>query len=260
MFGNYLWHARLAVTNDKGNGALIVMPPFESLAMRAYVLVNRTGGIVVGIVIFALVAGFLGLRLYSVLGKRTGHEQPLARAPEDLLRTVLPVGPDTGRDSAPADVETITDPEVESGLRAISVADRSFNAADFLDGAQSAYRIILEAYWSGDKETLSQLAADDVRQAFEEAIADRAEQGHTLDNRLVNIERAVISSASLVEGTANITVRFDADIAAVTRNAEGAVLAGSLSDAVPTHDSWTFSRVVKASDPNWILTDTDEAE
>ncbi len=260
MSGICWWPARLAVASVKGNGALIVMPPFVTEAKRAYVAYGRTGGIVVGIVIFALVAGFLGLRLYSVLGKRTGHEQPLARAPEDLLRSVLPVGTDANRDSAPADVETIADPQVESGLRAISVADRSFNPADFIEGAQSAYRIILQAYWTGDRETLSQLVADDVRQAFEEAIADRLEQGHTLDNRLVNIERAVISSASLDEGTANITVRFDADIAAVTRSADGTVLAGSLSDAVPTHDSWTFSRVVKASDPNWILTDTDEAE
>ncbi|MFP5455915.1 MAG: TIM44-like domain-containing protein, partial [Alphaproteobacteria bacterium] len=47
--------------------------------------------------------------------------------------------------------------------------------------------------------------------------------------------------------------------AAVTRDAEGNVLAGSLSDAVPTHDVWTFSRHVRADDPNWMLVETDEA-
>lgn len=214
----------------------------------------------VGIVIFALVAGFLGLRLYSVLGKRTGNEQPWASAPEDAMRNVVPITKNTQRDTAPVDIEPVTDPEVESGLRAISVADRSFNADEFIDGAASAYRMILEAYWIGETETLASLAADDVRVAFEEAIADRAEQGHVLDNRLINIERAVISSATLVGGTANITVRFDADIAAVTRDRDGNVIAGSVSDAVPTHDSWTFSRVLKTNDPNWLLTDTDEAE
>ena len=56
------------------------------------------------------------------------------------------------------------------------------------------------------------------------------------------------------------SVRFDADIAAVTRDAEGQVLAGSLTDALETHDVWTFEREVRSDDPNWILVDTDEAD
>ncbi len=214
----------------------------------------------VGIVIFALVAGFLGLRLYSVLGKGTGNEQPWARAPEDALRNVVSITKNTVRDLAPADSEPTADPEVESGLRSITVADRSFNADEFIEGAASAYRMILEAYWTGDMIAVAQFTSPDVHDAFEEAIMLRVADGHVLDNRLINIERAVISSATLVDGTANITVRFDADIAAVTRDRDSNVIAGSVSDAVPTHDSWTFSRVLKTSDPNWLLTDTDEAE
>ena len=80
-----------------------------------------------------------------------------------------------------------------------------------------------------------------------------------LDNRLVSIERAVIADASVSGRDARITVRFDADIAAVTRDGEGNVLAGSLTDAVETHDVWTFARTLKSSDPNWKLADTDEA-
>jgi predicted lipid-binding transport protein (Tim44 family) len=215
---------------------------------------------VVEIVIFALVAGFLGLRLYSVLGKRTGHEQPLVRAPEDLVRAVMPVAVESPRDVTPAEREAEFDPSVEGGLRSISVADRTFNAADFIDGAKGAYRMILEGYWSGDAAAFSDYVADDVSAAFNEAIKARAQAGEVLDNRLITIERTVISAASLEGGVAHIVVRFDADIAAVTRDAEGRVIAGSLSDAVPTHDSWTFSRTIKDKNPNWILTDTDEAE
>ncbi|RYD86682.1 MAG: Tim44 domain-containing protein, partial [Sphingomonadales bacterium] len=72
-------------------------------------------------------------------------------------------------------------------------------------------------------------------------------------------ESAVIEQAKLVGQTASVTVRFDADIAAVTRDTEGNVIAGSLTDAVPTHDVWTFSRQVRADDPNWTLVETDEA-
>ncbi|GAA3264047.1 hypothetical protein GCM10020258_30120 [Sphingomonas yabuuchiae] len=95
--------------------------------------------------------------------------------------------------------------------------------------------------------------------AFAEAIEQRREAGQTLDNRLIRVESAKIVDAQVEAREARITVRFDADIAAVTRDAEGHVIAGSLSDAVETHDVWTFARTLKSGDPNWKLVDTDEA-
>jgi predicted lipid-binding transport protein (Tim44 family) len=76
----------------------------------------------------------------------------------------------------------------------------------------------------------------------------------------VAIEQAVISEAALERGVAVITVRFEADIAAVTRDGEGQVVAGSLSDAVQTRDLWTFRRDTASRDPNWLLVETDEEE
>ena len=119
--------------------------------------------------------------------------------------------------------------------------------------------MILEAYWRGDESGLEALTNDDVRGAFAASIADRSTAGHVLDNRLVTIEKAIIVAASVNGKLAEITVQFDADIAAVTRDADGAVVAGSLTDAVPTIDVWTFARTLKSDDPNWILTDTDES-
>ncbi len=103
------------------------------------------------------------------------------------------------------------------------------------------------------------ITPDDVYEAFASAIAERKTAGQVLDNRLVTIETAVIENAKLVSGTASVTVRFDADIAAVTRDTDGNVVAGSLTDAVPTHDVWTFSRQMRSGDPNWTLVETDEA-
>jgi len=151
------------------------------------------------------------------------------------------------------------EPKAEPGLRAIVAGEPGFDVARFLEGAQAAYRMVLEAFWKGDEDALADLAVDDVRAAFVEAIEARREAGEVLDNRLVSIERALIADASLTGREARITVRFDADIAAVTRDAEGNVLAGSLTDAVETHDVWTFARTLKSSDPNWKLADTDEA-
>ncbi|KAK0348759.1 hypothetical protein LTR94_035929, partial [Friedmanniomyces endolithicus] len=102
--------------------------------------------------------------------------------------------------------------------------------------------MILEAFWKGDEATLEWLTERDVREAFAQAIADRKAAGHVLDNRLVSIERAVVTEASVEGGVARVSVRFDADIAAITRDADGNIIAGSMSDAVETHDVWTFLR------------------
>ena len=189
------------------------------------------------IVLLAMVALFVGLRLYSVLGRRTGHEQqPILRPAETAAATEAPA------------------PAADLG------ADSSFDVARFLEGAQAAYRMILDAFWRGDREELRHLVGGDVLATFEEAITAREEAGEQLDNRLVQIERAVISDARLAGRTAEVDVRFDADIAAVTRDREGKVIAGTLSDAIPTHDVWTFRRNLASGDPNWLLVETDEAD
>lgn len=211
------------------------------------------------VVLLAMVAGFLAMRLYSVLGKRTGHEQPLPRTAEERPASI----------SLPRTIETVAEPReianrhletgAEKGIRAIVAAEPGFDVGQFLEGAQAAYRMTLEAFWKGDEDALGHLAIDEVKAAFAEAIVARREAGETLDNRLVSIERAIIADASVSGRDARITVRFDADIAAVTRDAEGNVLAGSVTDAVETHDVWTFARTLKSNDPNWKLADTDEA-
>lgn len=212
------------------------------------------------IVIFGMIALFLGMRLYAVLGKRTGHEQPLSRPPEDLVRERAPVPQvEESRDGVVVVPEEQHSASADAGIRAIAAADRSFSVGAFLDGAKQAYQLILEGFWAGKEDQYRPYVSEEVRAAFAEAIADRETAGHVLDNRMVGVERAVVADAKLENGVAEIVVRFDADIAAVTRDTGGKVIAGSLSDAVPTHDSWTFTRDLRSSDPNWILTDTDEA-
>lgn len=214
------------------------------------------------IVILAMVSVFLALRLYSVLGKRTGHEQQPA-APKPDERSGIPVLTPKPVEQAYADAPRIADglitPGAENGMRAIVATDRSFDVPRFVDGARSAYRMILEAFWRGDRDELAWLCDADTLAAFGEAIDQREAEGHVLDNRLVRIERAQIVSASLTGRIARIQLRFEADIAAITRDKDGNVIAGSMTDAVATNDLWTFSRDLRSQDPNWKLDETDEA-
>ena len=214
------------------------------------------------IIILALVALFIGLRLYSVLGERTGHEQqPILKPADPDARVERPAPP------AQAPLQQASDPgelaylpTAGPGVRALLAADPAFDVARFLDGAKSAYRMILEAFWNGDLDGLRPYVDDNVYKAFGSSVKQRNAEGLLLDNRLVEIEQALIASASLEQTVAFVTVRFEADIAAVTRNRDGEVVAGSMSDAVQTRDLWTFRRDVATSDPNWLLVETDEEE
>lgn len=214
------------------------------------------------IVILALVAVFIGLRLYSVLGERTGHEQQPILRPADAEARSEPRIEKPAAAAAPAadngDMAFV--PTAGPGVRAILAADQSFDVARFLEGAKAAYRLIMEAFWKGDLDTLRSHVDDHVYAAFAGAVEQRTKDGLTLNNRLVAIEQAVISEAAIERGAAQISVRFEADIAAVTRNAAGEVVAGSLSDAVQTRDVWTFRRDAASHDPNWLLIETDEDE
>lgn len=214
------------------------------------------------IVILALVALFIGLRLYSVLGERTGHEQQPVLKPAD---------PDARVDSRPAQPSAIPQashdagdlaylPTAGPGVRAILAADHGFDVARFVEGAKSAYQMILEAFWKSDLAAIRPHVDDHVFETFRTAVEQREKDELKLDNRLVAIEQALIAEAAIDHNIAVVTVRFEADIAAVTRNNAGEVVAGSLSDAVQTRDLWTFRRDTASSDPNWLLIETDEEE
>ena len=212
------------------------------------------------IVLMAMVAIFIALRLRSELGKKTGNEPPRPN----------PGSSPYGRDGSPtidaepveieqADanvVDMAEDPAVRTGLGDIRRADRHFDAGEFLDGAKSAYQMVLEAFWAGDKDALKDFLDDTVLNQFGSAIDQREQDGLTLENRLLDITGAEFIGAGIVKRQAEITLHFSAEIIAVTRDSDGNVVDGDLSDAVDLEDKWTFARDVKSRDPNWTLVAT----
>ncbi|WP_374528947.1 Tim44/TimA family putative adaptor protein [Novosphingobium sp.] len=213
----------------------------------------------VEIVIMAMVAAFLGLRLYSVLGRRAEHEERPRLEPKDVAAGAAPEFAERPNAALPprALVPGVT-PAIERGLKEIAAADRRFDTLAFLEGAKGAYRMVLEAFWQGDRAALVPLCDKDVLSAFNAAIDAREAAGERLENRLVRIDEATIVAASFEAPIARVAVRFTADIAAVTRNSDGVVVAGSLDDAVEARDLWTFSRDVTSATPDWLLDETDE--
>jgi predicted lipid-binding transport protein (Tim44 family) len=223
--------------------------------------------VTVEIVILAMIAAFLGLRLYSVLGRRAEHEEepiqgrfdtppgarPAPSAPNPSLEDPRAASPRPGLNHFPG-----ATPIAERGLREIAAADRRFDPFAFMEGARGAYRMVLEAFWNGDREELRHLCDDDVYASFVSAIDAREAAGQTLQNKLVRIEESTVTDAGLNGREERITVRFRSDIAAVTRDADGNVVAGSLDDAIEAVDVWTFARDASSPDPDWMLVETDE--
>lgn len=213
------------------------------------------------IIILAMIAAFLGLRLYSVLGQRAEHEEEVIPHRFDSEDRDAQPAPRQAVPQIPAqrmpEIEGLM-PTVERGVRAIAAADPRFDIIAFLEGAKGAYSMVLEAFWTGDKETLKELCDDDVYASFSGAIDAREAAGQTLDNKLIRIEETRIHAAQLDGRTARVSVLFIADIAAVTRDSDGNVIAGSLDDAVESRDIWTFSHNVDSRSPDWVLDETDE--
>ena len=208
-----------------------------------------------------MVAAFLGLRLYSVLGRRAEQEEEAVPqrfdSDDKAAGLARPAAAPAVPAPRPVELQGVM-PAVERGIREISSADNRFDLTQFLEGARGAYRLVLEAFWKGDRETLRELCDDDVYAGFIGALDAREAAGETLDNTLIRIEEVRIHSASLDGKMARIALLFVADIAAVTRDKDGNVIAGSLDDAIESRDVWTFSRNVTARDPNWLLDETDE--
>lgn len=202
------------------------------------------------IILIAMVAGFIVFRLYTVLGRRTGNERPPQdyRLPGSERETV----PARVTPAAPRPVENISDP-VQSGLFDISLADRTFDKDKFLAGARAAYEMIETAFAAGDRETLRPLLGGDVYAAFDAVIFEREKAAHRCNFTFVGFKEVKVLAAALKEHIAEITLCFESQFVSATLDISGKVVDGDDKSVRDVTDIWTFSRDVRARNPNWTL-------
>ena len=213
-----------------------------------------TGGFPIDLVLFGMIAAFLVLRLRSILGRRTGFERT-AQPPSPGSAAPSPGPVIEGKaEPAPSPARPLPDPASAPGqvLSRMESIDRSFSPAAFLDGAERAFRMIVEAYAAGNRDTLRRLLSDEMYHAFDEAIRAREAAGETQRTEIRGIQSAVIEAASLRGTVADITVRFASDQISLVLGREGQIISGT--DAVTEiTDIWTFERDLAARDPTWRL-------
>lgn len=224
------------------------------------------------IILFALIAIFLVLRLRSVLGTRDGHEGGYEdrfdrRADTDTSSDdddnviALPNGRDVSEvekasTPPPADEAFGYEGAVAEGIQAIRKADPRFLPGEFLEGSRMAFEMILNAYAQGDLKTLKQLLSAEVYQGFAQAIDDRKKADQTLQETLVGISDADIVEAELDNRDAVVTVKIVSEQISALLDSDGTVIEGDPTKVVTATDYWTFSRSTKSRNPNWALVGT----
>lgn len=254
--------------------------------------------VVLEILFFAIVAAVLGWKLYSILGRRTGHEKrfdpfgqadaPTSLPERDNVRKLPePAGRperEAGREPAHAHerghdrshdrerrkieaaIAAIAG-DARRGLDEIRAADAKFDAVDFVAGARIAFEMILNAFAQGDAKALRPLLSDQVYGNFAGAIEERNRNNQRLETTLVGILSADIVGAVLEKlpgektgDEARITVKFASQQISVTKDSEGRIVEGDPNEVANITDVWTFQRSVKARDPNWVLVATESPQ
>jgi predicted lipid-binding transport protein (Tim44 family) len=217
----------------------------------------------IDIILFAMVAAFIILRLRSVLGRRhdqgqTGHRDPFSVEPpkpgNDDTVIHLPDPAKREQEDGVDDSEPLS--ALDSGFAQIQIASPEFDRVEFVGGAGGAFEMILQAFAGGDRETLSSLLSDEVFGNFERAITAREEAKETLENTLVSIRSIEPIEAYMAETVSNVTLKIVSEQANVTRNAEGEVVDGDPNHISEITDIWTFARDTTSRDPNWELVAT----
>ena len=218
----------------------------------------------IDIILFALLAAFVVIRLGRVLGRRppdsgspSGFFSARPRPKDNVValpdRSQTPGTPvlaanDSGE---PSDDEALA----AAGVAEIRLQDPSFEPRQFLAGARAAYETVVGAFAAGDRETLRRLLTRDVLDNFSRAIDEREGRGETLETTVVGVDSAEVVDARMAGRLAEVTVRFVSHLVNVIRNSSGAVVSGDPGVKEVT-DVWTFVRDVRSSDPNWALAET----
>lgn len=220
------------------------------------------------IILFAMIAAFIVLRLRSVLGRRTGHERRRTDAITQA-RTETAEGqhkdnvielPDNRQQTepqpdAPFAAADSADP-VAAGLTQIRIADTAFDRETFLTGARAAFEMIVQAYADGDVKTLRNMLNDEVYDNFSSAVADREKASEKLETTVIGISSADIIEARVDGRMAFVTVKFVSEQVNVTRDKDGNTVDGDPNNVAKITDIWTFARNTRARDPNWTLVET----
>jgi predicted lipid-binding transport protein (Tim44 family) len=188
----------------------------------------------IDIILLAMIAGFIFLRLRGILGKKTGYEGKISTQFEKEFQKIniapKPVGENFNEESQ----------------------------KEFLKGAKIAYETIITDFSDSDNKLIASkpLLGKKMYDQFKEALEDRANKGHFAEITFIGIKSAVIKTHKKIEDTLEVTVDFVSEIITCIKDKDKKIVSGDSEKIKTVYDTWVFSKDIKSSNPNWLLIDT----
>ena len=190
----------------------------------------------IDIILLAMFAGFIILRLRNILGRRTGHQsKPLGR--------FFPKG-----------MEVLKDIENNEAIRTGNIDDAA--KKEFLKGAELAYEQIIVSFAKGDKKSLKRLLENKMFTRFSEVIDERKNKKLKYETTFIGLKSSKILEFKKIENIYKVTVNFVSEIITCVKDNNNKVIEGNPDTIKTVHDVWKFSKNMWSQDPTWYLVDT----
>ena len=189
----------------------------------------------IDIILLAMIAGFIFLRLRGILGKRSGFEGKAPAQFDKILKEV----------------------KTEKALKIKNKFDEN-DQKEFLKGAKIAYETIITDFSDSDNKLIASkpLLGKKIYDQFKEALEDRANKGHFAEITFIGIKSAVIKTHKKIEDSLEVTVDFVSEIITCIKDKDKKIVSGDSEKIKTVYDTWVFSKDIKSSNPNWLLIDT----
>ena len=189
----------------------------------------------IDIILLAMIAGFIFLRLRGILGKRTGFEGKPPSQFQEVLKNV----------------------NLEKGIKKSENFDEVAKK-DFLNGAKIAYETIITDFSDNDNKltTSKPLLSKNIYDQFNIALRERNSKGHFAEITFIGVNSAVIKDHKKTNNILKVTVDFVGEVITCIKDKEKKIISGDPEKIKKIYDTWVFSRDIRSSNPNWQLVDT----
>tara|TARA_B100001778_G_C18485639_1_gene582522 strand:+ start:289 stop:885 length:597 start_codon:yes stop_codon:yes gene_type:complete len=189
----------------------------------------------IDIILLAMIAGFIFLRLRGILGKRTGFEGKTPAQFQEVLKNV--------------------------NIKKKFNEDENFDEdskRNFLNGAKIAYETIITDFSDNDNKLTKckSLLGNKIYDQFNDALKERSERGHYAEITFIGINSAIIKEHKKTNNNLQVTVDFVSEVITCVRDKEKKIISGDPEKIKKIYDTWVFSRDTKSNNPNWLLVDT----
>jgi len=188
----------------------------------------------IDIILLAMIAGFIFLRLRGILGKKTGFEGKLStQFKKEFSKNII---------------------KEQKIIQSFDEEEQK----NFLKGAKIAYETIISDFSDSDNKltTSKSLLSKKIYDQFKQALSDRKEKGHYAETTFIGINSALIKDHKLVENNLEVTVDFVSELITCIKDKDKKIISGDSEKTKKVYDTWTFSKNIRSSNPNWLLINT----